>query len=367
MAHLLNLKLTKRQILRIINHEPFTISHKHFGHGRHEILLNPYNYNKVVKANNRKGTTKITLDDDETKKTLEGNGLGHFFKSLGRKIEHTANDAGHAIVSTANEYGPSVGTHIASTLIHQGIPGVASVLGDVAGGPIGGIAGGLAGYELSQQIGKSTGYGMKQKTKAKKDGKGLFKALHKIGISRNQVKSVGKVIANQAIDAIGATATAYTGVPMTPFTESLKSATDKAIDDENHRGITRAIKSNGKLLAEEQIQKQIQKLPIEIQPLAEQKVVQMGFGLKHGNAKIKKKYIANPNATFSNILLNNNPAMHPFIPEYNPNLTAIKGTGLPHFNVYDQFHSKYKGKGLILIICLVKTQIYFISYLYYIT
>jgi hypothetical protein len=72
----------------------------------------------------------------------------------------------------------------------------------------------------------------------------------------------------------------------------------------------------------------------------------MGFGLKHGNAKLKKKYVANPDPTFSNILLSNNPAMHPFIPEYNPNLTPIKGTGLPHFNVYDQFHSKYKGRGL---------------------
>ena len=222
MSKIVKLKLTKSQILKIINDEPITVTHKHLGHGNHVIHLHSKNYNKVAKAHENQGSTKIHLDDVEALNTLEGNGLGHFFKSLGRKIEHTANDAGHAIVSTAKEYGPSVGKHIASTLIHQGIPGVASAIGDTLGGPAGGVAGGLAGYELSQQVGKQTGYGMKKRSK-KTDGRGLFKTLHKIGISRQNVKDVGKVVASKAIDTMAQAASAYTGYPIPPqVTSGLK-------------------------------------------------------------------------------------------------------------------------------------------------
>jgi hypothetical protein len=80
MSHSFDIKLTKSQLLKIIHDAPITVSHKHLGHGRHVIHLSSKNANKVMKAYNNQGQTKILLDDEEKMKTLEGNGIGHFFK-----------------------------------------------------------------------------------------------------------------------------------------------------------------------------------------------------------------------------------------------------------------------------------------------
>jgi hypothetical protein len=62
---------------------------------------------------------------------------------------------------------PALGRQIASTAIHQGIPIVAGLAGDTLAGPLGGVAAGYAGTAAANAIGKSTGYGIKPKRKAR--------------------------------------------------------------------------------------------------------------------------------------------------------------------------------------------------------
>jgi hypothetical protein len=77
--HELNIKLTKSQILKILNDEPFEITHEHIGHGRHVLHLKKLNFDKLMKGH------KIKLSSDEKDHTIEGNGgFGKFFKSVGR-------------------------------------------------------------------------------------------------------------------------------------------------------------------------------------------------------------------------------------------------------------------------------------------
>jgi hypothetical protein len=71
---------------------------------------------------------------------------------------------GNTIKSGFNKtFTPKLGRQIASAAIHQGIPVVAGLAGDMMAGPIGGVAAGYAGQEAAKAIGKSTGYGIKPK------------------------------------------------------------------------------------------------------------------------------------------------------------------------------------------------------------
>ena len=45
-THEVTFKLTKNQIIKIINDEPFTLYHKHMGHGRHVLHLKKATINK---------------------------------------------------------------------------------------------------------------------------------------------------------------------------------------------------------------------------------------------------------------------------------------------------------------------------------
>lgn len=75
---------------------------------------------------------------------------------------------GNTIKSGFNKtFTPALGRQIASTAIHQGIPIVAGLAGDALGGPLGGVAAGYAGTAAANAIGKSTGYGIKPKRKAR--------------------------------------------------------------------------------------------------------------------------------------------------------------------------------------------------------
>jgi hypothetical protein len=71
---------------------------------------------------------------------------------------------GNTIKSGFNKtFTPALGRQIASTAIHQGIPIVAGLAGDMVAGPLGGVAAGYAGTAAANAIGKSTGYGIKPK------------------------------------------------------------------------------------------------------------------------------------------------------------------------------------------------------------
>jgi hypothetical protein len=101
----------------------------------------------------------------------------------------------------------------------------------------------------------------------------------------------------------------------------------------------------------EKIQQQVDKLPIEVQPYLEEKIVSLGLGLKKkygrvikgGTMKITRKpkklydqnisgpYPGENEETFSPYLNVNNPAMNPYIPMSNSYVKRVpltSGSGL---------------------------------------
>jgi hypothetical protein len=73
---------------------------------------------------------------------------------------------------SAEQFGKKLGKNVASTLIHQGIPAVGSVVGNLAGdflteNPLGGIAGQYVGKQLgtaaANALGNKVGLGLKPK------------------------------------------------------------------------------------------------------------------------------------------------------------------------------------------------------------
>jgi hypothetical protein len=188
-------------------------------------------------------------------------------------------------------------------------------------------------------VNKKKAIGMRKKRAPTKKGQGLFKALHKIGISRKDVKHAGKVIGktavNHGIDAIGVAANAY-GFPVPEeLKESLKKGADHLIDGNHHKAYE-TIKQPAKELMKEAVQKQVDKLPIEVQPYVNEQVISMGFVLKkkHGRVvkggtaritRLPKKLYKNfemsgtglSDETFSPYLSMHNPAFHPYQPAIN--------------------------------------------------
>jgi hypothetical protein len=136
----------------------------------------------------------------------------------------------------------------------------------------------------------------------------------------------------------------------------LHDAVDYYIDDENRHNI----KEHPRTIAMHHIQSQIDRLPVKLQPFVENKVQEIGLGLKAKNTKIIKggnvKIVRKPKklynkddfnnvseqGTFSSYLPSSSPAMNPYVPEYNSFTHAIpliKGNGLIRTNRF--------GKGLV--------------------
>ena len=127
---------------------------------------------------------------------------GDIFSDLGKKIKKGFKDFGNKVNRDIHD---KVLYPAASTLIHQGIPIVASTLGGVAGsamtgGPIGGMAGGVAGEQLGNKlgdyVGNQTGLGLKKRGRPSKMGVGVGqKKVHK--------KKVGRPRKGAALKAAG--------------------------------------------------------------------------------------------------------------------------------------------------------------------
>jgi hypothetical protein len=344
--HEVSVKLTKGQILKILNDEPLEVTHKHLGHGTHVLHLKKNNLDKLRMGH------KIKLSSDEKDNTIEGNGgFNKFFRNVGRTLKHALTPA-----------------HIESALIHQGIPIAASTVGSLLGGPAGGFAGSVAGHEIANVVGEKAGRGFSSVTKRGSiearekmanlramKGNGLFKALHKVGIHRKDVKHVakhvGKVAAHIGIDALSTAANAY-GVPVPEeLREIAKNSADHLIDGNHHRAyetIAAPVRETAREVAREQVQHQLERLPPESQPFVQQQMNSFGFGLKHkhmrvikgGNVKITRRpkrmhhsgeYIrAESQATFSPYANSNSPQMNPYQPTVNSftHVVPLTGRGL---------------------------------------
>lgn len=348
--HELNIKLTKGQILKILNDEPFEVMHKHLGHGRHVLHLKKSNLDKLKMGN------KIKLSSDEKENTIEGNGgFNKFFKNVGHALKNTFTNK-----------------NIESDLIHQGIPIAGNVLGTVLGGPAAGYAGAVIGNQIADEVGKKTGRGMriihKKGSMAAKEkmeklramrGKGLFQTLRKVGIHRKDVervaKNVGKKAAHIGVDTLSSAANAY-GVPVPEeFKDIAKHNIDRLIDSHpKHHNVHNKIQEYDERLPEnneistERLQHHVDRMPAEAQPFVQQQMNSMGFGLKNkylriikgGNVKITrrpKKLYAESQNTFSPYANSNSPQMNPYQPTINSytHPVPLYGSGLYGLGLYN--------------------------------
>jgi hypothetical protein len=219
------------------------------------IMLHPQNARKMLTAYRKNKGMRLAMSPAEMEATMthgRGFNIGKAFKKMGSDIKKGFTKT---IINPAKKtFTPALGRDIvsglekagkttASALIHAGIPAVAGVAGDFLGGPLGGVAGAVAGDMLADQVGKATGYGlyggampdpatarkhymhmirsmrgMSEAEKQKIRGSGLFKMLHKIGISKKSVikgiKDVGKKVVRHGAQALGTAIGAYTGNPV---------------------------------------------------------------------------------------------------------------------------------------------------------
>jgi len=243
------LHLTKPQIRKLMTGKGVNIPYAHMGSdkGSAVVMLHPANAKRLLTGFRKSKGVRIALTPAEMEMSAtEGRGfnIGKAFKKLGHTIERGAKKTftpklGRDIVSGLEKAGKTT----ASALIHAGIPAVAGLAGDALGGPMGGVAGAVAGDMLADQVGKATGYGlyggampdpatarkqymamirsmrgMSEHEKAKVRGSGLFKMLHKIGISKKSaidgIKNVGKKAVRLGATALGTAIGAYAGNPM---------------------------------------------------------------------------------------------------------------------------------------------------------
>jgi hypothetical protein len=277
---------------------------------------------------------RIHLDHDEREKTLEGGSIGKFFKKMGNKVKDALTPR-----------------NIAHVALHNGLPMLTATLGTALApelGPVGGIAGSVAGSQIANVIGKKTGLGlkgseeMKEKMAKIRAGKGLGKNIKKAAKhTLSHVASYfGKKVANHAIDGIAGIANSYGYHIPDPVKNSIKMGADYYIDGRRQDAMN-AIKDpvmnlaqEKKQVLKEQIQRQVDKLPIQVQPYVQDRVVSLGFGLKKKHERIlkggtmkisrrgKKMYNNNDfhlksEETFSPYLNTDNPAQTPYIPMVN--------------------------------------------------
>jgi len=111
----------------------------------------------------------------------EGEGIGDFFRNLGRKIrdtfkpvENVFKPGGTIEQGFKDTFNPQLGRDIAGTLIHSGIPALTGTIGSTLGalsGPLTGIAAGTAGTMLGDQaakaLGNKVGLGLKKPRKGR--------------------------------------------------------------------------------------------------------------------------------------------------------------------------------------------------------
>jgi hypothetical protein len=357
--HIVKAKLTKGQIIKILHSEPVIIKHNQIGMGIDELHVKDYNHHNLGKLHNRK-TVKIQLDEDEKHHTLNGGSILSKLKKFGHTIKHGLE---------------KVGKPIASDLIHYGITGATSAIGEAAGGPVGAIAGNIIGSHIANAVSKKTGMGFKKgsmeakehmaKIRAMKKGKGLFNNIKKfVNKHKDTIKKGAKSLATHAIGKIADIAGEYSGQPnlVHKIGDSLTHAVNKSIDNENFKSGVNHLRHDSNMYLKDEVQRNIDKLPIGVQPYANKAVEHVGLGIRkprgrpkklmgrglddsklykttmeqnydiniddlpntNMRGRVKKSIIKAPDEnTFSPYANSNSPQMNPYIPTYNPFLVQI--------------------------------------------
>jgi hypothetical protein len=359
-----------------------TLNPKHFSEaGSHIISVMPMNHKRILPAIRRGKGLKINLSPVENlyKKTTGGK---ISLKGIGRTINKGLHNFGHKVEGGLKQVGKVVAKPMVDALIQGGIPAVTGIAGEVLGGPMGGIAGSVAGQALANQVQRQAnkrGLGLKKPRKSKKpmggdlihidldshngdekEGKGLFRTLHKLGVSKrktiNTFKKMGRNALKLGAEAVTESLNAAGVNPNItgPLIGSLEHIGEEAINKGSVKGFKQAghksvaeIKKVAKEQALGYLDKKLDSLPPEIRDIAESALdrVEMKEGVSvhpeseimgtganvYGSLpyrtamkRIKGGAIKNPmvngatgEMTLSPYQSYHSPAMHPFIPHTN--------------------------------------------------
>ncbi len=171
-----SINLAKHNIDHIKDGVETAIDHAQIGHGM-DIHFGKRNHTKIMNAYNKGKNLMLKLTKKEMDHNIEhGTGFGNFMaKTFGvhnavRKLKNT-------------------GKMLARDLAPQALGAIGTAVGSLVGNPELGIVGAEAGNVLSR-------------SQALQNGKGLFRTLHKLGVSKKQVTRGLKNVAHQAL-AVG--------------------------------------------------------------------------------------------------------------------------------------------------------------------
>jgi hypothetical protein len=169
----------------------------------------------------------------------------------------------------------NIGKSTASALLHYGLPATLGLAGEMVGGPAGSAFGAMAGDMIADKVGDKTGYGMVRSVPIK--GKGLYKALSKVGIKKRAVINTAKAVGTTALK-IGAEAVktglmAYGAPPeMMGIVDSMEQVGERAIQKGTVKGLKTAGRESLQIAKEEALNvldKQLDNFPPEYRDIAE--------------------------------------------------------------------------------------------------
>lgn len=294
------LHLTRKQINALTKGSATNVPFAHMGSGAGEVvvMLHPQNARKLLTSYKKGKGMRLKLTPEELETSMihgSGFNIGKAFKKMGRDIKKGFNkEIARPVSGIARDiergakktFTPqlgrdilsgleTVGRPVGSFLIHEGIP----VLGNVAGEALATLAGnpelapfaGALGQSLATRgadaLGRKTGLGMRKGSaemkermamlramRGQKEGKGLFKTLHKMGIKGVKkpltriFKEAGKATAKVASQAVGEAIGAYTGNPQAgeAFSRIADATAERAIDKGVKSGLSHGAKLSKK-------------------------------------------------------------------------------------------------------------------------
>ena len=277
MLHQRPIEVSAAQMRKLVSGGAITLQpHQFVGSSPHSMMVMPNTARRIATAIKKNKGVRVSLKPEEDIVATEGgNILGSLKKGFSKAGKVVKKGFDKTIVDSG------VGKSIAKNLIDVGanyaLPAAAGVAGEMLGGPLGGVAGATAGSYagkyISDQANKG-GYGIRKGMRRVgaprgarlaydddggsedegKDGKGLFKTLHKLGAHKigitkktftKAAKEAGKVAVRVGAQAAGEAVSAYTGNPAAgmAFERVAVGAADNAIDSKNTKDI---LKNAGK-------------------------------------------------------------------------------------------------------------------------
>jgi hypothetical protein len=102
--HKVNLDLNNNQLKNLVNKKAINIKHNQLGTGIHIVHVSDKTLQKMDKTNKLKKGFRLKLNDDEHNETMQdGEGIGRFFKSLGRSFKKVAEPVANNLLEHAPE------------------------------------------------------------------------------------------------------------------------------------------------------------------------------------------------------------------------------------------------------------------------